>query len=80
MDGQRVARELVRLAEELVADNTEQNSGNKRVVQRFLDDNRHEVEGDPYAWCRMKLQGPANETVWMNIGVADLEKMLKVLK
>lgn len=81
MDKKLIASELIKMAKDLISeDDGKQKVGLKGQIRRFLDENEEAIKQDEYANARMKLTGPKDDTVWMNVGLADLEAIMKVLK
>jgi len=82
MDRIAVANKLVSLAKTLVAGENEDNktSGLKKRIEVFIKDNKEALKDDEYEYARIKLFGPKGDTKFMNVSIADLEAMAKVLK
>lgn len=82
MDRNELAGELVRLAKTLVAGENEDNktSGLKKRIEAFVKDNKEALKDDEYEYARIKLFGPKGDTKFINVSIADLEAMAKVLK
>ena len=77
-----VAQELVKLAKELTSGENEdkKTSGRKKDILRFIKENEEDLRGDKFALARMKILGPKTDTVHMNVSIADLEAIARVLK
>ncbi len=81
MDRQKVAQELVAVARELTAETSEKRvSGLRKRILDFIKRNRDTIESDEYSFARIKLFGPDEDSRHMNISLADLEAIAKVLK
>ena len=59
---------------------TEQDDGHlKNAISAFIKLNRESIEGDEYAFARIKLFGPDGDSSFMNISLESLEAIAEVL-
>lgn len=76
MSEKRIAKELIKIAKEVVSDA----GWIKKSINRFLDKNGETIEQDKYESARIKIEGPVESTKWMNVSLDNLKRISKIVR